>query len=106
MKLKIVLLCLVGALTISATADAYYILPFGKARKFSKEWVREACEASGPSCVQWKVGHCGRVNLARVDCAAVLNYRSGEGCQFYVENRVMGNGYVHQRRLHLRCFKR
>jgi hypothetical protein len=104
-KVKIVLLCLAGLLVFSATAEADYILPFGKARKYSKEWVREACEASGPNCIYWKVGKCVRINQQRVDCAGALAYRDKTVCGLVIENRVKGNGFVHQRRRHTRCEK-
>ena len=103
MKVKVVLLSLVAVLTIVATAEASYFLPFGQARRLSKVWVREACEARGPSCGTWKVGHCGRIAAERVDCAAYIVFHSGEYCVFILENRVQGNGYIHQRRRNTRC---
>jgi hypothetical protein len=104
-KLKVALLSLVAVLTFSATAAAYYYVPFGQARKISKIWVRGACEARGPSCIYWKVGHCARISEQRVDCAALIELRP-ETCVFIVENRVgeYGSGRIHQRRRHLRCF--
>lgn len=103
MKVKVVLLGLVAVLLLSAQAEASsYFLPYGQARKLSKVWVREACEASGPSCVTWKVGHCARIASDRVDCGAGIAFRD-EVCGFVLENRVMGNGYIHQRRRALDC---
>ena len=103
MKVKVVLLGLVVALFFSAQAVASsYFLPYGQARKLSKLWVREACDASGPSCITWKVGHCVRIAPDRVDCGAAVAFRN-EVCGFVLENRVMGNGYIHQRRRHQRC---
>jgi hypothetical protein len=102
-KIKVVLLCLVGMLLVSSAAEASsYFLPFGQARRASKLWTQEACEAHGPSCTTWKVGHCARVYSDRVDCVGDIIFRSGY-CVFIVENRVMGNGYIHQRRRHTRC---
>jgi hypothetical protein len=102
-KVGIALLCLVGLLLCGAVAEASsYFLPFGQARRISKIWAREACEASGPSCTGWKVGHCARIRADRVDCVADNVYRNGY-CVFIVENRVRSNGYIHQRRRHTRC---
>jgi hypothetical protein len=103
MKVKIVLLSLVTMLLLSTAAEAAYYLPFGQARRVSKLWVREACESRGPSCGTWKVGHCARIAAERVNCAAYIIFHSGEYCVFIVENRVQGNGYIHQRRHHTRC---
>jgi hypothetical protein len=102
-KVRIALFCLAGLLLFSAAAEASsYFLPFGQARRISKVWAREACEASGPSCTTWKVGHCARIRADRVDCAAD-NVYGKRFCVFVIENRVMGNGYIHQRRRHTRC---
>ncbi len=76
MKVKIVLLSLVAVLLVGATAEASYYLPFGQARRFSKLWTQEACEARGPSCAKWKVGHCVRVSGQRVDCAAYIIFHT------------------------------
>lgn len=103
MKVKVVLLSLVAVLLLGSVAEASYYLPFGQARRFSKLWVQEACNARGPSCASWKVGHCARITGQRVDCAAYIIFHSGEYCVFLLENRVMSNGFVHQRRHHLRC---
>jgi len=103
MKVKVVLLSLVAVLLLSAVAEASYFLPFGQARRLSKVWVREACEARGPSCASWKVGHCARIAAERVDCVGAIAFHSGEFCVFILENRVQGNGYIHQRRRHTRC---
>jgi hypothetical protein len=101
-KVKIVLLSLVAVLLLNTAAEAAYVLPFGLARRDTKAWVKEACDARGPSCATWKVGHCARINPQRVDCAAYIVFRS-EYCVFILENRATGSGYVHQRRRHLRC---
>ena len=103
MKVKVALLSLVAVLSLSAIAEAADFLPFGLARKFTKQWVEEACEAQGPSCATWKVGHCARISPERVDCVADLVFHSEEYCVFILENRLKGNGYVHQRRRHTRC---
>lgn len=103
MKLKVVLLSLVAVLLLAAMAEASYFLPFGQARRLSKVWVKEACEARGPSCDSWKVGHCARIASERVDCVAAVAFHSGEFCVFILENRVKGDGFIHQRRRHLRC---
>lgn len=103
MKLRIVLLSLVAVLLLSAVAEAAYFLPFGQARRLSKVWTREACEARGPSCGSWKVGHCARIAQERVDCVAAVAFKSGEFCVFILENRVKGDGFIHQRRRHLEC---
>ncbi|GEM_PF-6678347 len=103
MKIKVALLCLVGMLLLSATAEAYYYLPFGQARRVTKLWTREACEDRGPSCTTWKVGHCARIATTRVDCAADIILRDGGYCVFILENRVKSDGYIHQRRRHTRC---
>ncbi len=104
MKVKVALLALVAMLALSTTAEAYFYVSFGKARKASKVWVREACEQRGPSCVWWKVGHCRRFTAQRVDCLSAIAFR-GEACTFILENRVgkYGNGYLIQRRRSLRC---
>jgi hypothetical protein len=104
LKLKIVLLAIAGILVLSATAEAYYVIPFGKARRYSKEFVLEECNATGPNCKSWKVGHCRRISPQRVDCAAGIRLSDGV-CTFVVENRVgvYGSGRVHQRRRGLRC---
>jgi hypothetical protein len=103
-KLKVALLSIVCALAFATAAEAYYYIPFGKARRYSKIWVREACEARGPSCVYWKVGHCARITQQRIDCAALVEFRT-EFCTFILENRVgaYGSGLVKQRRRHLHC---
>jgi hypothetical protein len=103
MKLRIVLLSLVAVLLLSAVAEAAQFLPFGQARRLSKVWTREACEARGPSCGSWKVGHCGRIAPERVDCVAAVVFKSGEFCVFILENRVKSDGFIHQRRRHLEC---
>jgi hypothetical protein len=102
-KVKVALLSLVALLMLSTAAEAAYFLPFGQARRVTKIWVREACDQRGPSCATWKVGHCARINPQRVDCAAYIIFHSREYCVFIVENRVKGNGYIHQRRRDLRC---
>ena len=103
MKLRVVLLSFVAVLLIGTVAEASYFLPFGQARRLSKVWTREACEERGPSCASWKVGHCARIAAERVDCVAAVAFHSGEICVFILENRVKGDGYIHQRRRHLRC---
>ncbi len=103
MKVKITV-CVVGLLLFfcAAAEASSYFLPFGQARRLSKVWAREACEASGPVCLTWKVGHCARIRADRVDCAADNIYRDGF-CVFIVENRVKSDGFIHQRRRHTRC---
>jgi hypothetical protein len=103
MKLRIVLLSLVAVLLLGTAAEASHFLPFGQARRLSKLWVREACEAEGPSCASWKVGNCARIAAERVDCVAAVAFHSGEFCVFILENRAKANGDIHQRRRHLRC---
>lgn len=103
MKVKVVLLSIVAVLALSAVAEAAYFLPFGQARRLTKLWVKESCDARGPSCETWKVGHCARIAAERVDCVADLIFRSGEFCVFILENRVHSDGYIHQRRRHTRC---
>ena len=106
MKLRLVaLLCVIGLLIFSATAAAYYAIPFGQARKLSKLWLRAECEHSGPTCVSWKLGHCARISQQRVDCAGLLKFRP-DYCTLIIENRVgvYGSGRIHQRRRHTRCY--
>jgi hypothetical protein len=100
-KIKVALLCLAGLLVFSATAEANF-LPFGTARKFTKQWTQEACDATGPRCVSWKVGHCARINAVRIDCVADLTLSDGF-CVYILENRLKPNNFVHQRRRHTKC---
>lgn len=101
---KIGLLMVLGALLLPSTAEAAsgYWLPYPQARKLSKLWVRDACEARRPTCATWKVNRCRRIRPDRVDCIAYIVFRT-EYCVFIVENRVKGNGYITQRRRSTRC---
>ena len=101
-KIALVLVCLAGFLVVGSVASAHQ-LPYSTARKFTKQWVQEACDARGPSCVTWRVTRCGRINVHRVDCIAGISFRDGSACVFILENRLKPNNFVHQRRRSTKC---
>jgi hypothetical protein len=103
-KVKVVLLALAAGLLFASPAQGYFYVKFGPARKDSKFFVQAECEAN-PECRSWKVGHCWRISLQRVDCGAAIGLRK-QYCSFGVENRVgkHGSGRLVQRRYHRRCY--
>ena len=72
MRIKVVLLAMVGLLVLAGSAEAFkWRMSYGQAKSESKLFALETCREI-PECTNWRVQTCRRRSLSRFDCTINL----------------------------------